>query len=98
MTFVRRRGRPLGAKAFAIVELVRQQPFTVRGMAHELRLSYADAAVTVARLAQAGHVRYGDIQRNTGGRPARLIEPSTAPVRAEPAPAFVALDAFFRNK
>lgn len=95
MTFVRRRGRPLGAKAFAVVQLVQQRPTTLRGVAAELQLSYTDATATVWRLAQAGQVRFGDLQRNTGGRPARLVEA----VRAESSTdcAF-ALQAFFKAR
>lgn len=91
MTPLRKRGRPLGAKAFAVVQLVEQRPLGLRAIAAELQLSYRDAASTVWRLTQSGQVRFGDLQRNTGGRPTRLVEVA----REEPA-AVPALQAFFR--
>lgn len=78
-----KRGRPLGAKAYAIVELVRHQPLTLRELSTGLQLSYGDAQRTVHRIARAGHVRYGATLTSTGGRAPRLIEPAgTAPAPA----------------
>jgi hypothetical protein len=73
-----KRGRPLGAKAFAIVERVRQQPVTLRELSTGLQLSYQDSAATVRNLVASGHVRYGATLSSTGGRSPRLIEPASA--------------------
>jgi len=71
-----KRGRPLGVKAFAVLRTVSSGPTTVSALAASLQLSYSDAEQTVRRLVQGGHVHYGELIRNTGGRPARLVQSS----------------------
>jgi predicted ArsR family transcriptional regulator len=85
---VPRRGRPLGFKSFAVLRQVEQQPVTLATLARELQLSYGDTQRTVHRLVTAGRVEYGEPQRNTGGRPARVVQVSS---NAEPAPSVDAL-------
>lgn len=84
-----RRGRPLGVKAFAVLQTVSMQPMPLASLAERLQLSYADTQWTVKRLAQRGLVEYGERQRNTGGRPARLVQPSAT----ENAPSAACIDA-----
>lgn len=72
-----KRGRPLGVKAFAVLNVVRTQPMTLAALSQQLQLSYGDAQRTVHRLAATGRVTYGEFQYNTGGRPARLLQVST---------------------
>jgi len=77
----RTRGRPLGAKALAVLRTVELGPHTISELATGLQLSYRDAVQTVSRLSSAGLVRYGSLQPGQHDRPARLIEPgSGAPV------------------
>jgi predicted ArsR family transcriptional regulator len=68
-----KRGRPLGVKSFAVLRLVAAQPMPLSTLAATLQLSYTDAQWTVKRLAQRGLVHYGEAQRHTGGRPARVL-------------------------
>jgi predicted ArsR family transcriptional regulator len=68
-----KRGRPLGVKSFAVLRLVAEQPMPVATLASTLQLSYRDTVRTVDRLASRGVVSYGEAQRHTGGRPARVV-------------------------
>lgn len=94
MTRITRPGRPLGAKARAILQLVSDRPFTVRALSSELQLSYGDAQRTVYRLVQTGQVSYGDCMPSTGGRAPRLVQTS-AP---EPVSAVRMLEALFARR
>jgi predicted nucleic acid-binding Zn ribbon protein len=57
----------------------------IASLASALQLSYRDTARTVHRLAHHGKVSYGEWQRHTGGRPARVVQ-LPAPPTALPDP------------
>jgi hypothetical protein len=83
-----RRGRPLGEISQSVYNLIAQRaragaPLTVRTVAGEAQLTYADAKQLVKRLASGGHVQYGQAQPTGGSRPPRSILP--AGTRSEPA-------------
>jgi predicted ArsR family transcriptional regulator len=92
-----KRGRPLGVKAFAVIQTVAVQPMPLRELAARLRLSYTDAQWTVERLARRGLVQYGELQHNTGGRPARLVQHPSAENATAPA-CIEALRALWRTR
>lgn len=85
MSFVRRRGRPLGVIAQSLLDAVHTQPATVNDLAMRLQVSFTAARYTVARLAQAGRVEYGPRLEGTRGRqvlPAVRAAVVTAPALA----------------
>lgn len=73
MTRTARRGRPLGAIARAVLQVVKQQPVTVTHLAAQLQLSRSAAEYTVTRLVTSGYASYGERVLGPHGRPAHLV-------------------------
>jgi hypothetical protein len=93
-----RRGRPLGVKSFAVLQVVSLQPMPIASLASTLQLSYRDTVRTVHRLVSKGEVSYGERQGHTGGRPARVVQlPAPQPQSPAAALALASLCAQWRG-
>lgn len=88
---VRRMGRPLGADARALLDLVRRQPLPLPRVAAELGLPYRTAWRTAESLLRGGHVTYGDKVPGLHDRPARQLIPVTREATPSTAPGLTEL-------